>query len=115
MHPGLNADCYHVRTLKLRLLLLTIVTMTDLAHAAANRCDRPCASGISDTTRCVCRLVESAVCAATVGGLHAAANKPVILLDGALPPSLNATPFPGCQCIGCCCLLTLIWQSSQAP
>ena len=114
MHPGLNANCCHVRTLKLPLLLLAIVTMTGLAHAAANRCDRPCATGISDTTRCVCRLVESAVCAATVGGLHAAANKPVILLNGALPPSLSATPFSGCQCIGCCCHAAFIWQSSQA-
>jgi hypothetical protein len=74
--------------------------------------ERPCATGISDTTRCMCRLVESAVCAATVGGLHAAANKPVIFLEGALPPSLSATPF-SCQCIGCCCRVAPIWQEQS--
>ena len=61
----------------------------------------------------MCRLVESAVCAATVGGLHAAANKPVIFLEGALPPSLSATSFSGCQCIGCCCGAAFIWQEQS--
>lgn len=36
----------------------------------------------SDVVDCECRMVESAVCAAKIGPLHAAANKPVILLEG---------------------------------